>query len=147
MAMSVSAEYVGIFEVARGGQHDVAVPHRIRHHDVGSHDEQIFPGECSAHAILVGMSRDGIVVVDENRLDRRAQGLGEQQAGDVHDIGRTCAFGHEVRALQSGGGSRKGMAGLGEHAGAKAAVVAGECLQRHGGAQAGTATVSTANSF
>ena len=139
MAMPIGAVDVGKLEMARSRQHDVAVPHRIRHHHIGARDEYILPGERPAHAVLVGMGRDWIVVVDEDRLDRRFQRIVEQQPRDVDDIDRPRAVGHEVRALQAGGGSGKRMAGLGEHAGAEAAVIAGERLERHGGAQTGTA--------
>ena len=49
---------------------------------------------------------------------------------------------HQVRALQPVLGPRKGKAGPGEHARAESAVVAGECLERHGGTNPGAAAAA-----
>ena len=137
---------VGELEVARGRQHHVAVAHRVRHHHVGAGDEHVLARERPAHAILVRMGRDRVVIVDEHRPDRRDPGCRRAAARETSTmliVRVPC--GHEVRALQPVGGPRKGMAGLGEHAGAEAAMIAGEGLECHRSPQSGTAAASPFN--
>ena len=53
-----------------------------------------------ASSVLFGMGRDGILVVDEHRPDRRIQGIVEQRARDVHDVGGRRALGHHLRRMR-----------------------------------------------
>ena len=127
---------VVVLEVRGRGQHDVAVGHAVGQHHVGPDGEEILAQEAPAHAVLVRVHDDGVVVVDEQRLDRRRQIGIEQVRADVDDIEHARARGHQVGALQPRHGLREGLARPVDEATAGHPELAGQRGQREDRADA-----------
>ncbi len=79
--MAVGGIEVVAFEMRRRRQHDVAVRHALGHRHVDADGEDVVTLQPLAHAVLVGMHDDRVVVVDERApgaadRDRRAPDAG-----------------------------------------------------------------------
>src|SRR5439155_24540954 len=67
-------------------------------------------GETAAHAVLVGMHDDRVVVVDEERAQWRVDVVGGEMPADIVDIESAGAGGKQIGPLQLGRGLGKGVA-------------------------------------
>ena len=61
--MAVGGIEIGVFEMGRRRQYDIAVSHALGHRQLDADSEYIVAGEAAAHAVLVRVHDDGIVVV------------------------------------------------------------------------------------
>ena len=109
--MPVGWVEVGIFEMRRGRQHDIAMGDAFGHRHVDADREHILAREAAAHPILIGMHDNRVVVVDEDGPQRRIEIVLGEMPPDIEDVERAGARGHEIRPLQSGRRLREGIAG------------------------------------
>ena len=85
------------FEMRRRRQHDVAVLHALGHGDLDADEEHVLAREAALHAVLVRMHDDRVVIVDEQRAQRRIDVVARQMPADVHDVQRARAGRQQVR--------------------------------------------------
>ena len=138
---AVGGEELVVLEVAAGGQDHVRVGEAVRHHHVRADDEQVLARQPAAHPVLVGMHDERVVVVDEERLERRRQRGVREVAADVDDVERARAVRHEVRSRQLRGRLGKRPARAVDEAAALDAELAGERREREHGADAAAAVL------
>ena len=100
--MAIGGVEVGVFEVRRRRQDDVAMRHAFGHRHVDADREDVIARQAAAHAVLVGMHDDRVVVVDEQRAQRRVDVVLDQVPTDVDQIERARARRRQVRPLQFG---------------------------------------------
>jgi len=84
--MAIGGIEVVAFEMRGGRQHDIAVLHAFRHRDLDADEEDVFARQSALHAILVGMHDDRIVIVDEERPERRVDVVALEMTADVVDV-------------------------------------------------------------
>ena len=95
--MAVGAVEVVALELRRRRQHDVAERHALGHRDLDADGEDIFAQQAAPEAVLVGMHHDRIVVVDEQRPQRRVDVVALQMPADVEDV-QACGCPAECRS-------------------------------------------------
>ena len=139
--MPVGRVQVAVFEMRAGGQDDVGVIHAVGHRDVAADDEQVGARQRLAHVILVGMHDQRIVVVDEQRLERRVEVRVEQQARNIEDVEGARARRRQVGARQAIGFGRVGVARGRDQSAARHAELAGQRRERGDRADAGAAVL------
>ena len=84
----------------RRRQHDVAVRHALGHRHLDADREHVVARQPAAHAVLVGMHDDRIVVVDEQRAQRRIDVVLGQMPADIDEVERAGARRRQIRPLQ-----------------------------------------------
>ena len=139
--LAVGGIEISVLEVARRGQDDIGIGEAVRHHHVGGDGEEILAGEAAAEAVLVGVDDERIVVVDEERLDRRREVGIEEVAPHVHDIEDAGARGRQVGALQARGRLGEGLAAAVDEAASRQPPLARERGQGEDGAAAAAAVL------
>src|SRR5207247_10971280 len=82
--------------------------------------EYILAGEPAPHAVLVGVHDDRVVVVDEERTQRRVDVVLGEMPADIVDGERASALGQQIRPLQPRGCLGKRVAGSEDNAAALA---------------------------
>ncbi len=102
---------IGVFEMGRRRQYDIAMGHALGHRQLDADCEHIVAGEAAAHAVLVGVHDDRVVIVDEERAQWRVDVVLGEIPADIVDGERAGAGGQQIRSLQSGWGFGKRIAG------------------------------------
>ena len=97
--------------MGRRRQHNIAMGHALGHRHIDADGEHIFARQPAAHPVLVGMHDDRIVVVDEQRAQRRVDVVLGEMAADIVDVERAGARRHQIRPLQFCRGLGKRIAG------------------------------------
>ena len=108
--MTIGRIEIGIFEVGRRRQHHIATRHALGHRQLDADREQILATEPPAHPVLVRMHDDRVVVIDEQRAQRRVDVVIGKMATDVVDVEGARAGGDQIGPLQPGGRFWEGIA-------------------------------------
>jgi len=95
-------------------QHQIAMRHAFSHRQFDADSKYVVASKPAAHAVLVGVHDDRIVVVDEQRAQRRVDVILGEMPTDIVDVEGAGSGGEQIRPLQPGQCLRKGIAG-GEH--------------------------------
>src|SRR5271168_3566436 len=104
--MTVGSIKLGVFEMGCRRQHYVAMSHALGHRQLYADGEQIVAGKPAAHAVLVGVHDDRIVVVDEQCAQRRVDVVVGEMPTDIVDVEGAGSGGGQAWPLQPGGGLR-----------------------------------------
>ena len=124
-----------------GRQDHVGVGHAVGHRHLDAHDEHVLAGERLFHAVLLRMHDHRVVVVDEQRLERRVEAVVEDRLGHVDDVDRAGPRRDQVGPREPVGRLREGVARAADQAAARHAELSREGRQRGDRAQSGAAVL------
>ena len=109
--MAVGRIKIGVFKMRAGWQHHISVAYRVCQNNVTRHGKQILTCQAPFHGILIRMDDYGIMVVDEQPLDRRTQIGVEQITTNSHNVQGPGVWSTPGLALQPPSRFRKRCAG------------------------------------
>ena len=83
-------------EMSSRRKHDIAVLHALGHGDVDADEENVLARKRPLHAVLIGMHDDRIVIVDEDRPQRRIDVVALEMAAHVENVERARGPGQKI---------------------------------------------------
>ncbi len=89
VAVAVGLVQVGLFELARGRQHDVGVVGRVGHEQLVDDGEEVVALQPFDDQAGVGRGGDRVGAEDEERFDRRVVDLAGQRRAEAVHVDRT----------------------------------------------------------